>query len=65
MTVRSAAAVEQVVAASDFGIDIREKSKAVARAPAETGGGLRRIHADGDRPDARALEFIQLLFDTP
>jgi hypothetical protein len=57
--------VDEVIAADDLGVGIREDGERVAGLAGQVGRGGGRVDADGDRADAQPFELGETLLNTP
>jgi len=65
VAVDAGSAVEEVVAADDTRVGVREEGIGVAGLTAEVPRLLGRVDADRDGADPPLLEALQVLLDTP
>ena len=56
--------MEEIIATNDLSLGIGEEGKGVTGFAAQLAGDVRRVNADGDRANARVVEFPEVLLYT-
>jgi hypothetical protein len=59
-SIRSPAHMEQIITTNDLSLGIGEEGKCVTGFPAQLAGDFRRVNTNGDRANARVVEFPEV-----